>query len=100
MSEPLESIVWQASDAVRDRLDAASFGIMNLTCSYLRSECKELKKHFLVQPGLVDGFVINSDHPPYMRPMPLGTRVRLAAREILPSAVYGFLAKVYNSMKG
>ena len=64
---------------------------------YLRNESEELKKHFLVQPGLVDGFVINSDHPLCMR---LRTRVRLAVSEILPSVVYGFLAKVYDSIKG
>lgn len=63
---------------------------------YLRNESEELKKHFLVPPGLVDGFVITSDHSLCMRRR---TRVRLAARELLPSVVYGFLAKVYDSYK-
>jgi FkbM family methyltransferase len=63
---------------------------------YLRNESEELKKHFLVQPSLIDGFVITSDHSLCL---PLRTRVRLAAREILPSEVYGFLAKIYDSYK-
>jgi FkbM family methyltransferase len=64
---------------------------------YLRNENRELKKHFVVPPGLADGFVIKSDHPLCMR---LRTRLRLASREILPSGVYNFLTKVYSSATG
>jgi FkbM family methyltransferase len=64
---------------------------------YLRNESEELKRHFLVPPGLADGFVIKSDHPLCMR---LRTRVRLASRGILPAGVYNFLTKVYSSARG
>jgi FkbM family methyltransferase len=64
---------------------------------YLRNESEELKKHFLVPPGLADGFVIKSSHPLCMR---LGTRVRLAVRQILPLGVYTVLVKVYGFVRG
>jgi FkbM family methyltransferase len=64
---------------------------------YLRNESEELKKHFLVPPGLADGFVIKSDHPLCMR---LRTKIRLASRAILPSGVYNFLTKVYSVATG
>jgi FkbM family methyltransferase len=64
---------------------------------YLKNESEELRKHFLVPPGLADGFVIKSDHPLCMR---LRTKVRLASREILPSSFYNFLTRVYSSARG
>lgn len=64
---------------------------------YLRNENAELKKHFLVPPGLADGFVIKRDHPLCMR---LRTRLRLVSREMLPSGVYNFLTKIYGLRKG
>jgi FkbM family methyltransferase len=64
---------------------------------YLRSESDELKENFLIPPGLFDGFVLEPDHHLCMR---LGTRIRLACRKILPSGVYGFLMRAYNSAKG
>jgi FkbM family methyltransferase len=64
---------------------------------YLRRESEELKKHFVVPPGLADGFVIKSDHPLCMQRK---TRARLASREILPSRIYNFLTRVYSSARG
>jgi FkbM family methyltransferase len=64
---------------------------------YLRNESEELKKHFVVPPGLADAFVIESNHPLRMR---LTTRVRLALSEILPLRVYNSVVKLYDSVKG
>jgi FkbM family methyltransferase len=63
---------------------------------YLRKESEELKKHFLVPPGLIDGFMVNSDHSLHMR---FRTRVRFSLHRILPSSVYGLLEKIYDSVK-
>jgi FkbM family methyltransferase len=64
---------------------------------YLRNESKELKKHFLIPPGLADGFVIKPSHPLCMR---MRTKIRLALSEMLPLRVYNFVVKVYGSAKG
>lgn len=87
---------WDSWEPILVRAGYISVWFDGINKYYLRNESEELKKHFLVPPGLVDGFVLSSSHPLCMR---LGTRVRLASREILPLRAYDFLAKVHDSVK-
>lgn len=62
---------------------------------YLRRESEEMKKHFVLPPGLVDDFVFDPGHSLCM---PLRTRARLALKNNLPVGVYDFVMKVYASL--
>ncbi|HXX14987.1 MAG TPA: FkbM family methyltransferase [Candidatus Eremiobacteraceae bacterium] len=64
---------------------------------YLKSECEDLKKHFLVPPGFADGFVLESSNPLCMK---LGMKLALASRRILPPTVRKLLVRVYGLSKG
>lgn len=64
---------------------------------YLRNESQELRKHFLIPPGFIDGFVIKSSHPLCM---PLGMRVRSALADIFQLRAHSFAQKVYGCVKG
>jgi FkbM family methyltransferase len=63
---------------------------------YLRRESEELTKHFIVPPGIADGFVLNSHHPLCMR---FGTRLRLDLRAIIPPIAYDFGARLLSAVR-
>src|SRR6266404_2897420 len=86
---------WDSWEQIFIRAGYISVWFDGINKYYLRAENAELKKHFVVPPGLVDGFVLNSNHPLCMR---LLTRVRLAALDILPFRAYDFLARVRQSV--
>jgi FkbM family methyltransferase len=87
---------WDSWEPILLRAGYISVWFDGINKYYLRNESEELKKCFLVPPGLVDGFVLDSSHPLCMR---LATRVRLASKDILPSSAYNLFAKVYDSVK-
>lgn len=63
---------------------------------YLRRESEELRKHFIVPPGIADGFVLNPHHPLCMR---FGTRLRQGLKAIIPPIAYSFRARLLSAVR-
>jgi FkbM family methyltransferase len=87
--------MWDAWEPILLRAGYLFVWFDGLNRYYLRHESSELKKHFLIPPGLADHFVIKSSHPLCMR---MRTRIRLALRETLPLKVYNSVLAAYDSV--
>lgn len=88
------SPAWEAWEPILTAADYDCVWFDGLNRYYLSREHAALKRHFLLPPGIADNFVLEPNHPLCMS---LGAKIRFTSRELLPSTLHHWLARVYDS---